>query len=144
MKIDKKQGGILGGSIAVLLSAAIALFSANDPSLTMDNFKGDLIETNTYEVVQEHEYLSTMTITLDDKILAGTAELAIDNEIIDEVQVKDLNIVTFKALPIIFNPVTNLQLRLKTDSKYIAVGEFTNNGTVNLIVKEAYIDHEKE
>lgn len=140
MKINKKQGGILGGTLAVLLSAAIALFSSGDPSITMENFKGELIETSTYEIVQDHEYLSTMTIELDDTILGGTAELVLFDEVVDEVQVKDMNIVTFKALPIIFNPVSNLQLRLKTDGEYLAVGEFTDIGGVNLIVKEAYID----
>ena len=140
MKINKKQGGILGGTLAVLLSAAIALFSSGDPSITMENFKGELIETSTYEIVQKHEYLSEMTIDLDDTVLAGTAELVLYDEIVDEVQVKDLNKITFKALPIIFNPVSNLQLRLKTDGEYIAVGEFTDIGGINLIVKETYID----
>lgn len=140
MKINKKQGGILGGTLAVLLSAAIALFSSGDPSITMENFKGELIETSTYTLVQEHEYLTEMTINLDGSILAGTAELVLYDEVVDEVQVKDMNIVTFKALPIIFNPISNLQLRLKSEGDYVAVGEFTDIGGVNLIVREEFID----
>lgn len=140
MKINKKQGGILGGSLAVLLSAAIALFSGGSSDINMDNFKGELIESNTYVVEQKHEYLSEMNIDIDGQVLAGTAELVLFDEIIDEVQVKDLNKVTFKALPIIFNPVSNLQLRLKSDGEYVAVGEFTDGGGVNLIVKEEFIN----
>lgn len=140
MKINKKQGGILGGSLAVLLSMAVALFSSGDPSITMDNFKGELIETSTYKLVQEHEYLSEMTIDLDETILAGTAELVLFDEVVDEVQVKDMNLITFKALPIVFNPLSNLQLRLKSEGEYIAVGEFTDIGGINLIVKEEFID----
>ena len=106
--MNKKQG-IIGGTAAACAAALIMTMSG-----------GQVAEID-YEIIPQNEYVYTMTIDVPDELNVDIVELLLNDTEVDKVCLPENS---FASVPLVFENLENLELKLYRRGRCVGTAEF--------------------